>query len=230
MSSDPNSEVMALRLLRSGPMRTRDLEEAGVPRIVLSRMAASGKIVRMGRGVYRSADGAYDPREVWAAIAKRVPEAVICLHSAASFHGMTQDSAWRLCLAIPHESGLSPRIPEITTEVVRWRSRLSFDLGVETHRIGGIDVRLTSPSRTLVDLFRTSTLNPSCRESAERTTPETFLDALFRYFDPDRSLENMSELTRLAETFRVLDYVMPYVQTAHFAASAGYEHRERVAP
>lgn len=215
-------EQVVLRIMRESriPVRVNDLVEAGASRTAISRLAAAGQISPCGRGVYRLADAVFDAHESWAALSRRSPSSVICLTSAASFHGMTQDGAWRVTAAVPHALGTTPRLgPGIETDIVRWRSSVAFEVGVEEHEIIGVPVRITNPSRTLVDMFRMSTLYRGCRATAARITPETFMDALYRYLDPDRGIEDISELAAVAGTFEVLDEMYPLVQTAQYGMS-----------
>jgi len=223
---DQAAETQAERVLRfmrehRRPIRAADLEKAGASRTAIARLVSSGEIVWSGRGVYRLADAEFDEREAWAAVARQYPTAVINLLSAASFHGMTQDGAWRVSIGVPHSLGTTPRgWLGVELDVVRWRSQDAFEVGIEEHEIMGVPVRVTSPTRTLVDLFRMSTLNRSYRQVATRITPETFLDALFRYFDPDKGLADVGELARTAGTFKVMDEIEPYVQTAQFRVNS----------
>jgi len=215
-------EQVILRIMRGSrtPVRVNDLLEAGASRTAISRLAAAGEIAPCGRGVYRMADAEFDAHESWAALARRAPSSVICLTSAASFHGMTQDGAWRVTAAVPHSLGTTPSLGTgVETDIVRWRSRAAFEVGVDEHEVIGVPVRITNPSRTLVDMFRMSTLNRGCRSTAARITPETFMDALYRYLDPDRGLEDVSELARIAGTFEVIDDMFPLVQTAQYGVT-----------
>lgn len=217
---EETQEQVVLRLLESGPKRATELLEEGASRTAIARLAAAGRIEGFAMGVYRLPGAEFDVRETWAAIAKRIPAAVICLSSAASFHGLTQDSAWRTSIAVPHTMAGGQRLPGAELDVSRWRSAEAFVVGVEEHEIAGIPVRVTSPARTIVDLFRMSTLNPSCRAAAAKVTPETFLDAMFRFLDPERGHDDVGELGRIADAFGVLDYIQPYVMTAQFAGAA----------
>jgi hypothetical protein len=44
---------IVLRLAKSGPVRPRDLDDAGVPRAYLKRMLDEGLLEQIGRGLYR---------------------------------------------------------------------------------------------------------------------------------------------------------------------------------
>jgi hypothetical protein len=120
--SEEIQEQVVLRIMRAagGLVRTSDLLDAGASRTAISRLSAAGAIMAAGHGVYRMADAEFNACEPWAALSQRAPAAVICLSSAASFHGMTQDGAWRVTAAVPHSLGTTPRLgPDIKTDIIR---------------------------------------------------------------------------------------------------------------
>jgi|HigsolmetaAR203D_1030402.scaffolds.fasta_scaffold01163_2 hypothetical protein len=216
-------ERIVLDCLAGGRLaRSRDLVQAGASRTAIARLLAEGRITQAARGFYRLADAEFEMYETWAALARKAPDAIVCLRSAAMFHMMTQDFVGELCVAVPHEKGSRPSLGDMAmVEVVRWRAGDAFEVGVEEHEILGVPVRITNPARTLVDLFRYSTLNPRVQQAARSIITETFLDALFRYLDPSRRIADINELVRIATTFKVLDLMTPYLQTATFSFSYG---------
>ncbi|MBW8846511.1 MAG: type IV toxin-antitoxin system AbiEi family antitoxin domain-containing protein [Burkholderiales bacterium] len=57
MRSDVTHTQIVLQLVRkNGWLRASDLADAGVPRVVLTRMAARGQLERAARGLYRLPD------------------------------------------------------------------------------------------------------------------------------------------------------------------------------
>src|SRR5579872_2364711 len=81
-----------LQLARKGPVRARDLNEAGIPRTYLKRLCEDGILDRVDRGLYRLADAAVGELSSLAEVAKRVPHAIIGLLSALQVHGMTTEA------------------------------------------------------------------------------------------------------------------------------------------
>jgi hypothetical protein len=71
-----------LRLARKGPVRARDLDEAGIPRAYLRRLCDRGILERVDRGIYRLADAPVTELHSLAEVAVRVPHATVCLLSA----------------------------------------------------------------------------------------------------------------------------------------------------
>jgi predicted transcriptional regulator of viral defense system len=75
-----------------GIVRPRDIEAIGLPREYLVRLHRQGRLSRPGRGIYTLPDANVTERHSNAEVAKRVPEAVICLLSALAFHEITTQS------------------------------------------------------------------------------------------------------------------------------------------
>src|SRR3546814_6057421 len=88
----------------------------------------------------------------------------------------------------PRMGDLYPRI-----EAIRWRNQANLTIGVESHAIGGSEVRITNPTRTAVDVWRYSVLNKAMPSRAQRITDETCADVFSRY----RSAEHTPELQSL---------------------------------
>src|SRR5450755_2061537 len=83
-----------------GIVRPRDIEAIGVPREYLLRLHRQGKLNRAGRGIYTLPDAEVTERHSYAEVAKRVPEAAICLLSALVFHGITTQSPASVWIAL----------------------------------------------------------------------------------------------------------------------------------
>ncbi len=139
-------------LAAHGLMRASELRGHGIAPATLSRMTADGLVTRLGRGLYQLVDAAIEEQHTIAEAAKRVPRGVVCLVSALSFHGLTDQLPKRVWLAI----GLKDWAPKLDTppiRIVRYSEALLAS-DVEVHQVEGVDVRLFSPTRTVIDLFR----------------------------------------------------------------------------
>lgn len=149
------SPVQKMKVLsrRTPVVRAVDAVRAGIPRTSLVRLTESGVVERVGRGLYRLAEGeGYDhPDLVEAAV--RVPKGVVVLLSALNFHGIGTQAARQVWLQLPANYP-TPQIVHPPLRIIRSRKAEAFTLGVETHRIAGHAVRITDPDRTIVDCFR----------------------------------------------------------------------------
>ena len=150
----PGRSKMAalLRLARRGPVRARDLERVGVPRTYLKRLVDRGELEQVDRGLYRLAQAPLTELSTLAEVTRRVPHAIVCLLSALQVHGLSTELPHAVWVLIErHARYPSLRNPKL--EVVR-ASGDAFLHGVEKRVVEGIDVRLTTPAKTVADCFR----------------------------------------------------------------------------
>jgi predicted transcriptional regulator of viral defense system len=142
-----------LSLLReNGMARLSELTKAGVTATTVSRMKEKGLIVKLGRGLYQLPDAATDTNHSLAEAAKLVPKGVVCLTSALAFHGLTDTIPARIWLAIGPKDR-RPRADNPPLQIVRFGDKV-FTPGIKEHVIEGVRVRIYSPAKTVVDLFR----------------------------------------------------------------------------
>jgi len=205
------------------PMSVAELHSVGASRATLHRMAEAGEIERLAHGVYGLPDLG-SPYLNWAALSVRVPCAVFCLTSAATFHRITQNMETRTVIAVPHDLGQVQggrgKAYPVRIRLLRWRREESFREGVDIHEIDGVPVRITSPERTVVDMFRFSGLNQRCRKV--HVQDEAFLDCIAKALDPANQVAQVDEIGRIAEVFGLKEAITPFVQSFQHAINTGY--------
>ena len=153
MSSVIISKTEALvRLARKGPVRARDLDQAGIPRAYLRRLCDRGVLERVGRGLYRLTEMPVTELSSLVEVAKRVPHGIICLLSALQVHGLTTESPHAVWVLIDRRARM-PGIASPKLEVVR-ASGAAREHGIETRVIEGVTVQFTTPAKTVADCFR----------------------------------------------------------------------------
>ncbi len=148
----PSKTDALLRLARKGPVRARDLDRAGVPRAYLRRLCERGLLERVDRGLYRLADAPVTELHSLVEVAARVPHAVVCLLSALQVHGLTAEAPHAVWVLIDRHAR-APKFSYPKLQVVR-ASGPAREHGVETRKIEGTRVRLTTPAKTVADCFR----------------------------------------------------------------------------
>lgn len=139
-------------LKRHGMMRGSELSKAGIHSETLVRMLKENILVRINRGLYQLADAPMSATHDLAAVSKLVPGGIICLVTALQFHELTNQMPRQIWLAIGSKAR-SPRIEWPPLRIVRF-GRRSFDVGVQTHQIEGVQVPISDPAKTVVDCFR----------------------------------------------------------------------------
>jgi predicted transcriptional regulator of viral defense system len=184
-------------LRRQGLVRPRDLAELGVARTTLQRLETDGTIERVGRGLYRLADGDVTEFHDLAAASARVPHGIICLLSALRFHDLGTQNPREVWLAIG-PGDRRPLADSPPLRVVRFSGR-ALEEGVETHRIEGADVRVTSKAKTVADCFK----------YRNKIGLDVAIEALRDY---RRSRGKLDELWRFAEICRVARVIRPYIE------------------
>ena len=135
-----------------GIVRPRDIEAIGIPREYLLRLHGQGKLNRIGRGIYSLPGAAVTERHTYAEVAKRVPDAVLCLLSALAFHEITTQSPASVWIALG-KGARKPAILSPSLRVVRL-TEPSFSEGIERRSVEGVAVRVYSAAKTVADCFK----------------------------------------------------------------------------
>jgi hypothetical protein len=151
---------IALELARDGRVvRTSGFRAAGIHPMTLFRLVESGHLrqirtlneILVGYQSTAFPEPVHREDELWE-IAIRHPQAVLCLHSAARYHDLTDNTSNLGTAAV---SPGSNRRPSLDIRLVRWSNPDMFRVGVETVELApGIEVRITDIPRTLADMFR----------------------------------------------------------------------------
>ncbi len=132
--------------------RPTQMEAAGLTRDRLRALLRSGKVERIGRGLYRLADAEPTENYSLAMACARVPTSVVCLLSALRVHGIGTQAPADVWLAIPHKAR-APRLAELRLRLVRF-SGPAWTFGVKETAFEGVPARITTPARTIADCFR----------------------------------------------------------------------------
>jgi predicted transcriptional regulator of viral defense system len=143
---------LLLKMARKGPLRPRDLDEAGIPRAYLRRMCDRGLLERVDRGIYRMVDAPATELHSLAEVCKRVPRAVVCLLSALQVHELTSEVPHAVWIMIDRHAR-APKFTYPKLEIVR-ASGAALEHGVDVREVEGVTVRVTAPAKTVADCFR----------------------------------------------------------------------------
>ncbi len=151
--SEATEPIERLRAAGLGAFfRPTQMEAAGLTRDRLRALLRSGKVERIGRGLYRLADAEPTENYSLAMACARVPTSVVCLLSALRVHGIGTQAPADVWLAIPHKAR-APRLAELRLRLVRFSGR-ACTFGVKETAFEGVPARITTPARTIADCFR----------------------------------------------------------------------------
>lgn len=137
---------------KTGVLRARDLAVHHIPREYLVRLVKQGALEKRGRGLYTLPSADLTEHYSLVQVAARHPDAVVCLLSALSFHGLTTQSPSVLWIALPKGSR-TPKLEYPLLRVCRYADA-AFAAGVTTHHIAGRSVKVYNAAKTVADCFK----------------------------------------------------------------------------
>jgi predicted transcriptional regulator of viral defense system len=181
-----------------GMVRPRDIETIGLPREYLIRLHRQGKLNRSGRGIYTVPDANVTERHSYAEVAKRVPEAVVCLLSALAFHEITTQSPPSVWIAL-RKGARKPVLLSPSLRVVRL-SGPSLTEGIENHQVEGVPVRVYSAAKTVADCFK----------FRNKIGLDVAIEALKDSLRQKKA--RINEVYRYAKICRVSNVIQPYME------------------
>lgn len=181
-----------------GLLRTSKALALGVHPRTLYELRDIGRLVQLSRGVYRLADleEIEDPDLVTVAV--RVQKAIICLISALHFHKITTQIPHAVDVALPR-GAKSPRLDHPPLRVFRF-SQAALSVGVETHIIGIVPIRIFDPEKTVADCFK----------FRNKIGLDVAVEALKLCIE--RRQSRPQELLRYARVCRVQEVMRPYLE------------------
>jgi len=135
-----------------GMLRSRELEETGIPRIYLTRLIATGQLEKVGRGIYRPPETPVSEYESLTLIAKKVPQAIFCLLSALQFHELTTQLPHQVWIALPQGSH-APQIGYPPIKMILYSGE-AYAKGIELYEQDNVTLRVYSVAKTIIDCFK----------------------------------------------------------------------------
>jgi predicted transcriptional regulator of viral defense system len=182
----------------SGILRSRDLAGHDLPRVALTRLLRQGRLRRVARGLYVLANADLSEHHTLVEACKRIPHGTVCLLSALRFHELTTQAPYEVWMAIDVKAR-KPRVGDLPLKIVRFSGEARTH-GVETHRVEGAAIRVTSPAKTVADCFK-------YRNKVGLTV------AIEALRDFRRSRKSMDDLWRAAAVCRVTTVMQPYLES-----------------
>lgn len=188
-----------LRLAEAQPaVSARELSAAGVPPRVLSRMTASGRLRRVGRGLYMGMKVSPSAHQSVIEVTKQAPKAVVCLLSALEIHGIGVQAPFEVWIALP--AGTHTPMGADTAIRVTRLSGAAFSEGVETVMLDGAPVRVYNLAKTVTDCFKLRS----------KVGLDVALEALREAWTARKV--TMDDLSRYAKVNRMSNVMRPYLE------------------
>ena len=152
MRHDTHAQRVLSLLRQKGMLRPSDLDNIGVPRVVLTRMTVSGLLEKAGRGIYQFPDTRGSEHESLATIATKAPQAVICLLSALQFHELTTQLPRQVWIAMPRGSH-TPKVDYPPIKMVQFAGD-AYSEGIEIAELDQVKLRVYCVAKTVADCFK----------------------------------------------------------------------------
>jgi predicted transcriptional regulator of viral defense system len=177
--------------------RWRDLAAHGVTATHLNQLIESGRVERIGRGLYRAKEAEITEYHTLLEAALLVPKGVICLLSALRFHGLTTQAPFEVWMAIGNKSW-RPTTDDVPLRIHYFSGRALTE-GIERHEIEGVPMNIYSAAKTVADCFK----------FRNKIGIDVAIEALRDYLGkrlPEK------DLWRNAEVCRVRNVMRPYLE------------------
>jgi predicted transcriptional regulator of viral defense system len=133
-------------------------------------------------------------------VARLVPDGIVCLLTALRIHGIGTQSPPDIWMAI-HFKARPPKVRPWQVRFVRW-SGAFLTYGVEDRTLDGVQFRITSPTRTIIDCFRYR------NKIGLDVALEALTDGL------RRRKVTVTQIARAAQTCRAWAVMRPYLESA----------------
>ncbi len=181
-----------------GILRTRKALSLGIHPRKLYQLRDKGEIIEISRGIYQLAEFAELNNTDLAAVSLRIPEAVVCLISALSFHELTTEIPHEVYLALPRGK-VNPKIDFPPVRFFHF-SEKTINTAVENHFVSSVNVKVFSAEKTVADCFK----------FRNKIGIDVAIEGLKRCLSRNGSRAVILEYARLC---RIEKIISPYLQT-----------------
>ena len=195
-----SKEKDAIRIIKAnkGTIRTNEAIKKHIHPRTLYSLRDKGVLQQISYGLYTLRQNKVAHPD-FVTLALRVPNGVICLISALSFHNLTTQIPHKIWIAVKRDAS-RPRINHPPVFIHQFSGQ-SFSSGIDKHIFDKIPVKIYNPEKTIADCFK-------FRNKIGMTI---ILEALSFY--KERKTFNPSKLIKYAKICRVENIMKPYVES-----------------
>jgi predicted transcriptional regulator of viral defense system len=183
---------------RGGMLKTGEVLVAHIHPRTLYEMQRMGIVEKLTRGLYRVADLPPLGNPDLVSVSLKIPNGVICLISALAYHEITTQVPHDVYVALDRGTE-APRLDHPPIRIL-WFSGQAFTLGIQTHKIDGVPVRIYSPEKTIADCFK----------FRNKIGLNTAIEALKLY--REKKGFKSEEIMQFARVCRVEKVIRPYLE------------------
>jgi predicted transcriptional regulator of viral defense system len=179
-------------------LRPSDAVARGHSRLYLAQLAQRGLVHKVSRGLYALPQRKASEFASLAEVASKHPQALVCLLSALTFHGLTTQAPFEVWIAVDNKAR-APQMPYPPLRIARF-SGSALTEGVELHNIEGVPVKVTSVPKTIADCFK----------YRNKIGLDVAMEALKEAWNAKRV--SMDELWHYGQICRVQNVMRPYLE------------------
>ena len=181
---------------KGGYARMSELRSAGFQTRDIAKLCEQGSLEKVKAGLYKLSSS--DVTSGYVDVSKAIPEAVIAVASALSFHELTTFNPSKVHIAIPHDA--KPKEINFPPVEVYYFRKAQYEPGIEHVEIQGHSVKVYNREKTVCDIFR----------YRNKLGEDMALEGLQNYLN--RLDSNLNELSKYMKICRVRTVMEPYVK------------------
>ena len=190
-----HEKIIKIFKIHNGYARSKDILAEGIHPRDIKNILDKGLIIKVKNGLYKLTDIPVISNQSFIDLARAVPEGVICLLSALSYHELTTFNPSIISMAI-YQKSWRPKIEYPPVEFYYFSTK-QFKTGIDEIKIKAHKVRIYCPEKTICDCFR----------YRNKLGLDTAKEGLSEYLkQKDRNLEKIVEYAEICR-------VKPLLQT-----------------
>ena len=152
MNSNLYKKIKDIFIVNQGYATTKQISKQGINRYYINELKKNGFIEPIKTGLYKWVDYDFDFDFEFAEVFKIVPNGVLCLKSALSYHELTTFNPWQYEIAVERSS--KAKVPKYPPIKLVYFSKKLYELGLTEVYVEGYKVRVYDVEKTICDCIR----------------------------------------------------------------------------
>jgi len=183
---------------RYGYAYLKELKKQGIHTDTIRRLMQDGAIEKVKAGLYKLADMPVLSNQGMIDVCMAMPKAVVCLHSALSYHDLTTTLPAAITIALPRDS--KPIKLTYPPTQIFYFSQKNYQMGIGRMATKAGIFAIYNIEKTIVDCFR----------YRHKLGMDVALEGLRNYLK--KPGYNMNKLIKYAKAGRMLRVMKPYIE------------------